>query len=205
MYSRLVSRGTKAARPAAAIARAFIALLIAAFMPLSQTAFASQEDENLVDPTQRADNSFIRDTTIEQLSDEASLYDGKIVQVMGEVIGDKIKTDEEGTCWITLTVTDSEDKTSISVQISEEQASQIDRYGKYGVTGTIFQVNGTFHQSCPEHDALPDIHAVSSEALSQGVDNHDTFDLNDYVPGLITLCIGLLLIAAFHFARERMR
>ena len=46
--------------------------------------------ENIVDPTQRADNSFIYDTTIESLFAETSLYDGRMVQVVGEVIGDRI-------------------------------------------------------------------------------------------------------------------
>ncbi|MBQ3301233.1 MAG: hypothetical protein IJH04_03680, partial [Eggerthellaceae bacterium] len=46
--------------------------------------------ENIVDPTQRADNSFIYDTSISSLFEESSLHDGQIVQVEGEVIGDRI-------------------------------------------------------------------------------------------------------------------
>ena len=41
--------------------------------------------ENIVDPTQRADNSFIYDTTIEALFEQASLYDNRTVQIVGEV------------------------------------------------------------------------------------------------------------------------
>ena len=42
--------------------------------------------ENIVDPTQRADNSFIYDTTIEDVLAETSLHDGRIVQFVGEAI-----------------------------------------------------------------------------------------------------------------------
>ena len=138
---------------------------------------------NLVDPTQRADNSFIYDTTIESLFEQASLYDERTVQVIGEVIGDRIDSlDAGGGCWITLTVIDAEDKSTISVLMSDEQASQIDRYGKYGVTGTTLQVRGTYHQTCAEHDGLPDIHATNSSVISKGIDHPDEFKIHDFLP-----------------------
>ena len=173
-------------------------------MPLA--AFAIDEDQNLVDPTQRADNSFIYDTTIESLFEQSSLYENRTVQVVGEVIGDRINAvGSPGYCWITLTVIDSEDKSSISVLMSEEQSNQIDRYGRYGVTGTILQVRGTYHQACNEHDGLPDIHATNSSVMSRGVDHPDKFNAGDFAPGAIAILIGTVLMGAFYFARERTR
>ena len=185
----------------------FTFLLAAALLFPSGVAFAADENENLVDPTQRADNSFIYDTTIESLFDQASLYDNRTVQVVGEVIGDRIAADatDSGMCWITLTVIDAEDKTSISVLMSNEQASQIDRFGKYGVTGTILQVRGTYHQACIDHDGLPDIHATDVSVMSKGVDHPDQLDAGTFVPGILTILVGIGLMAAFYFARERMR
>ena len=52
--------------------------------------------ENIVDPTQRADNSFIYDTTIEDILAETSLHDGRIVQLVGEAIGDRVLDEESG-------------------------------------------------------------------------------------------------------------
>ena len=164
-----------------------------------------KEDQNLVDPTQRADNSFIYDTTIETLFDQLALYDQRTVQVVGEVIGDCIKADDADNYWITLTVTDSEDKTSISILMSGDQVSQIDRFGKYGVTGTILQVRGIFHQACSEHDGLPDIHATHSAVMSKGITKPDTFEITDFLPGFIAILIGFALMGVFYFARERMR
>ena len=170
-----------------------------------QCAFAAEEDRNLVDPTQRADNSFIYDTTIDSLFNQASLYEGSTVQIVGEVIGDRISSDREGTCWITLTSTNEEDKPSISCLLTTDQANQIDRYGRYGVTGTTLQVRGTYHQTCAEHDGLPDIHATNSAVLQRGSDHPDTFNFEQFLPGIFALITGIILMGAFHFARERLR
>lgn len=164
----------------------------------------SVDEDNLVDPTQRADNSFIYDTTIESLFDQASLYDGRTVQVVGEVIGDCI-TAGDGNCWITLTSTDTENKATISVLLSAEQASQIDHYGRYGVTGTTFQVRGTYHQACSDDEGIPDIHATNSAVISRGIDHPDDFSWNMFFPGMIAVLIGGVLMGAFYIARERMR
>lgn len=170
-----------------------------------QPAFAEGiGDENLVDPTQRADNSFIYDTTVASLFSQASLYDDRTVQVLGEVIGDRIRAGDDKS-WITLTETNADDKASISVLLSIDQTNQISHYGRYGVEGTTLQVRGTYHQACDEHDGLPDIHATTSSVQSQGVDQPDPFQPGDLVPGTTALMIGFALIGAFYFARERTR
>ena len=163
------------------------------------------ETDNLVDPTQRADNSFIYDTTIESLFEEAALYDGRIVQVVGEVIGDKIASDEEGRCWITLTSTNEDNQTTISALLTEEQARQIDHYGRYGITGTTFQVRGTYHQSCTEHEGLPDIHVTDSTTISRGIEHHDKLKLRRFIPGAALVFFGFLLMGAYYYVRERTR
>ena len=166
------------------------------------------DDDNLVDPTQRADNSFIYDTTIDSLFDQASLYEGGTVQVVGEVIGDLIKADEDNgreMYWIMLTSTEAENEASISVLLSSEQARQIDRFGRYGVTGTTLQVRGIFHQACAEHQGLPDIHATTASAIARGVEDPDSFRLRDFLPGGVAVLIGAVLMGVYYFARERSR
>ena len=161
---------------------------------------------NWVDPTQRADNSFIYDTSIQALSDESPLYNGRIVQVQGEVIGDCVDaTDAPGYCWVQLSSNEDTDTSSISVYLSDEQANQIDSYGRYGVTGTQLQVRGEYHQACPEHEGLSDLHATNSAVLEKGYRTPDEFDPDDFFPGIIALMIGFLLMGIFYFARERMR
>ncbi len=167
---------------------------------------ASYKEQNVVDPTQRADNSFIYDTTINTVFDQAALYQNKTIQVYGEVIGDRIVADEDqGSYWITLTETSEEDSATISVLLSAEQADQIEHYGRYGVTGTTLQVRGTFNQACMEHDGLPDIHATSSAVLSRGSEHPDEFEPREFVPGVIFVLLGVALLAGFYYARERLR
>lgn len=162
--------------------------------------------DNLVDPSQRADNSFIYDTTIESLFDESSLYEGRTVQVVGEAIGDLIKAnDAEGNYWVTLTSTDVDNPSSISVLMSEEQAQQIDHFGRYGTTGTTVQVRGEFHQACSEHDGLPDIHATNSAVIARGFDHPDEFKSENYMIGAFLALIGAGLLALYYFVRERAR
>ena len=163
------------------------------------------ENDNLVDPTQRADNSFIYDTTIETLFEESSLYDNRVVQVVGEVIGDRIASDDPGYFWITLTSTNEDNPTTISVLLSEEQAGQIDHYGRYGVVGTTFQVRGVYHQACQTHQGLPDIHASSSATITRGVEHHDKLKLRRFVPGAALIFVGFVLMGVYFFVREKMR
>ena len=163
---------------------------------------------NRVDPTQRADNSFIYDTTIDSLFGQATLYEGDTVQVEGEAIGDLIKAGESDgreLYWVTLTSTDIENKATISVLVTPEQAKQIDHFGRYGVTGTILQVRGIFHQACEEHEGLPDIHATNVSAITRGSEHPDVLRLREFAPGVLAVIIGAVLMGVYYFVRERSR
>lgn len=189
-----------------ALALLIACALLGAPAGVAGTAWAAETEDNLVDPTQRADNSFIYDTTIGSLFDQASLYDNRTIQVVGEVIGDRIDAKgASGSCWIMLTSVNEDDPTSISVLLSDEQANQIDHYGRYGVTGTILQVRGTYHQACSEHEGLPDVHATNSSVTQKGIEHPDEFALRDFAPGALAVAIGLALMGAFYVIRERMR
>lgn len=172
-----------------------------------EAAVAVEGETNLVDPTQRADNTFIYDTTVAMLFSQSSLYDGKIVQVKGEAIGDIIAEDplRSKNSWLTVTETDAGDAATISVLVSAEQASQIDHLGRYGVTGTTVEVRGVYHQTCQEHEGLPDVHATSVSALARGSEHPDLLALDDFVPGIVAVCIGFILMGIYYFVRERAR
>ena len=172
-----------------------------------ETAVELDGETNSVDPTQRADNSFIYDTTIDSLFTQASLYEGRTVQVIGEAIGDIVAETplNDKRCWVTLTATDINNPATISVIISSDQKKQIDHLGRYGVTGTILQVRGVYHQACSEHEGIAEIPVNTVEAIERGVEHPDLFDLNDFVPGIFAVCLGLVLITAYYIVRERTR
>ncbi len=162
--------------------------------------------ENIVDPTQRADNSFIYDTTIEDILAETSLHDGRIVQFVGEAIGDRVLDDASGKyCWVTIESMADGSDANISVYMTVEQAEQIDHFGRYGVTGTTLQIRGTFNQACSNHEGLVDVHATNVGVMARGVEHPDTLNLSNFGFGIFLIIIGAALMAAFYFVRERMR
>lgn len=185
---------------------AFVCAIAAvlALVTFHPTAEAANEAPNLVDPTQAADNSFIYDTTVASLYSQASLYNDRTVQVIGEVIGDRINA-SDNLCWVTLTETVATDKSTISVLMSYEQSDQIDHYGRYGVQGSTMQVRGTYHQACDEHDGLPDIHATNSSVIGRGEDTPDSMNFSELFLGLGLIVLGVALMSAFYIARERTR
>ena len=159
---------------------------------------------NVVDPAQSADNSFIYDTSIASLADEASIYNGQTVQVVGEVVGDKISADKDN-YWITVEAEAPNDSSTISAYVSETLASRVDTYGCYGVTGTRVQVRGVYHQACDEHEGLSDLHVTNLEVSNPGFTHPDTFIAGDFVPGILLMLVGLVVMLSFRFVRERMR
>ena len=164
-------------------------------------------EANRVDPTQRADNSFIYDTTVDSLFSQPSLYDGKIVQVSGEAIGDVFAESpvRNKHFWVTLTSVDADNPATISALMSKDQAKQIDHLGRYGVVGTTLQVRGIYHQACQEHEGIPDVHASSVSVLARGYEHPDLLEVERFIPGVLAIGLGLILMTIYYFIRERAR
>ena len=110
----------------------------AAFGP---TAAFAAEGDNLIDPQLLPDSSFIYDTSIVDLSQADSYFDGQTVRVTGEVVGDRRAVlGDGGHCWITLTDPAYDVNNTVEIYMSTEQASRIDSYGAYGRIGSIVSV-----------------------------------------------------------------
>ncbi len=161
--------------------------------------------DNLVNPQQMPDSSFIYDTTITDLEGAETYLDDQVVQVVGEAIGDRINAEmESGFCWIAL----QEQGTGsavISVFMTRDNASVIDTYGRYGQVGTILQVRGIFHLSCPQHVGLTDLHAENVSVISRGVLVKQGFELNRFIPGIVLVVLGLISTLVFRWMREGQR
>ena len=185
---------------------ALAALVLAAALTATlvpSPAFAD-DDENLVNPQQRPDSSFIYDTSIVDLSGADAYYDNQTVQVTGEVIGDSIRAGVSGRHrWITLS--SQGDSATISVYMSNESASKIDTFGEYGTMGTILQVRGTFHLVCADHEGQSDLHAEAVTVIAPGERHPDEFDFNAFVPGIVVVVVGLVMLGVFYWLRERQR
>ena len=162
-------------------------------------------DDNLINPQQLPDSSFIYSTSIDDLAGADAYFDGQTVQVVGETIGDKINADMTGQfCWITLASEDTLNNT-ISIYMSHEAAKSIDLYGRYGSTGTILQVQGTYHLACSEHEGISDIHAEHVNVVEKGKVAKASFDINAFIPGAIVVAIGVVMIIVYGALKERQR
>lgn len=161
------------------------------------------EGDNAVDVTQLPDSSFIYDTSITDLSTADAYYDKQTVQVTGEVVGDRIDAGDDHHCWITLA--SASDASTVSVYMTNESASKIDLYGAYDRKGTTLQVRGTFQLACSTHDGVSDLHAQVVSVTEKGKATPDEFEFEAFIPGLVTIMIGLVMMAVFYLLRERQR
>lgn len=162
-------------------------------------------EDNLVNPQQKPDSSFIYDTAISDLQDADSYLNDQTVQVTGEVIGDRIRAEfDPGYCWIVLQGSDK-GHSEIPVFMSLDATAVIDTYGAYGRKGTMLQVRGTFHLICPEHEGLTDLHADTVTFVEKGSVSEQPFDIGDFMPGLVLVAIGFIMLFVFHQMREGQR
>ena len=180
---------------------AVVALALAFALP----AFA-KDDENAVETGLIPDSSFIYETSIYDLQNSDTYYEGQTVQVTGEVVGDLIVAEgEEGRKWISVDSLAGEPAASVQVYVSDEQAALIDTFGRYERTGTTVSVTGRFHLVCDQHDGLSDIHATSLSVVRQGSRHHTNFSLEPFVPALVLVFAGLGLFWWYRRKREELR
>lgn len=198
----MVGYGKKAWR---AVRRVFHggAVLVCAAALCCAFAVSAFAEENRVNPQQLPDSSFIYDSTIAELATADAYFDNQTVQIVGEVVGDNISAEIDGSYrWITLF--DGMGST-IDTYMPRESAARIDSFGRYGVTGTSLQVRGTFHLACPEHEGLSDVHAENVVVMKAGGETPDEFNVQDFIPGAVLLGVGLLSVILYSYLRERQR
>lgn len=161
--------------------------------------------DNLVNPQQKPDSSFIYDTSISALQDADSYLNNQTVQVTGEVVGDRIKAEfDPGYCWIVLQSNDNS-YAEVPVFISVDATLPIDMYGSYGRKGTTLQVRGIFHLSCSDHEGLTDLHADTVAAVEKGSVTQQTLDPAAFAPGAVLVGVGLVMLLVFRHMREGRR
>lgn len=162
-------------------------------------------ENNLVNPQQKPDSSFIYDTSIGALQEADSYLNNQIVQVTGEVVGDRIKAEfDPGFCWIVLQGNDKA-RSEVPVFIATDATEGIDTYGAYGRRGTMLQIRGIFYLSCPQHQGLTDLHADTVSVVESGLVTEQVFDIGTFVPGLVLVGLGTVMVIVFHRMREGQR
>lgn len=159
---------------------------------------------NRVNTSQLPDSSFIYEVSIEELANADSYLDGQTVQVTGEVVGDRIiSEDNPKYCWITLQSQDTNDDSEVSVYMSKSASKAIDMYGAYGKEGTHLQVRGTFYLASEDHQGTSEIKAESVSVVSPGEIQTYLKDPKSVESGIALILIGSILMLLFNILRER--
>lgn len=199
---RVARWGMRRAGTVLAIALVFLLALMCA--PNTLWAEENESEGNRVYVNQLSDSSFLYETSIADLAQADSYYEGQTVLVKGEVVGDRVNDEfREENCWITLQ-DDEESPSVLAVSLTKEQTNVIDTYGQYGSTGTQLQVRGTFHLECSEHQGLSDVHADEVSALQPGSTTPEPVNYRVLVGAIIACVIGFALLVVYYVRRERM-
>lgn len=121
------------------------------------------------------------------------LYHKKIVEIEGEVIGDKICF--KGECWINIMSKDN----NIGVFLEDNKMMENIRYlGSYKYRGDIVKVKGVFFNNCDVHKGT-DIHAQSLEIVERGFTKREDISLLKLQILLISFIICFIICILYFF------
>lgn len=135
---------------------------------------------------------------IPDLVEKAAAYDGARIEVVGEVVGDKLA--RPNGVWLAVL----DDGTAIGVFVSAGDASGIAALGSYASSGDRVRVQGVFHRACPDHGGDLDLHAEAVTKLSDGkATPHALMPARAF--WAVALCLSGTTLAALWRLRERRR
>lgn len=125
--------------------------------------------------------------SLPELVNDKGVWDGKVVTVSGECIGDRM---ERGAyAWVNIL----DQGVAVGVWGEKELMRQITALGDYGEVGDWVQVKGEFRLSCPEHGGDTDIHALELQVLKPGYKVEHPLQLERVVLALILLAAATTL------------
>jgi len=99
---------------------------------------------------------------IKDLIGNGAVYDGRRVELEGEVIGHLMKRGDF--VWFNI----SDGNSAMGVWTTYDEAKKIQYLGRHAVNGDYLLVEGVFHLKCPGHGGDTDIHADKITVLRSG-------------------------------------
>ena len=99
---------------------------------------------------------------VSDLLENPDEYNGRVIQIQGEVVGDIMFRGEN--VWISL----HDGETAIGVWAAKEDAEKIKHIGSYRSQGDIVLVEGVFNKGCIDHGGDFDLHAEIFKVISEG-------------------------------------
>ncbi|HOK80002.1 MAG TPA: hypothetical protein PK303_04930 [bacterium] len=141
--------------------------------------------------------AFCHGQSIPALVSNPDLFDGKIVTVDGELVGDIIEG--KGGFWVNVLEAD----VAIGVWCPSNTREKIKFLGKYDVEGDVVRITGVFHKRCVEHTGDTDIHAGSIEVLKQGRIKEEQIPIEKVIFAFSLGIVSLAAIGLLHILTRR--
>jgi len=126
-------------------------------------------------------------TNVSALITNPTLFDGRIVQVEGELVGDIIEGNDG--FWVNLL----DSKSAIGIWCPVVEKAKIRFLGRYEVQGDYVRITGVFHRQCGQHAGDIDIHANSVDVLQQGYEVPEEIPLEK---AFFAIFLGIVSLAA---------
>jgi len=101
-------------------------------------------------------------TNINTLIEKSQVFDGQVVTIEGEAIGESMLRGEYA--WINII----DNTNAIGVWLKASDAQRITSFGDYRHKGDIVKITGTFSRNCTEHGGDIDIHSNTFEITERG-------------------------------------
>lgn len=161
--------------------------------------------ENVINEAMGSDSSFVYETEIAALNNQPHLYDRRTVQVTGEVVGDIIKAEDPHYRWLIIQDLNIGSDAQISLYVTPVQAQKIDKFGRYGVRGSIIKATGMFQEVDPELEGAQSLRTSELDVLEKGVITKPPFRLDQFMPGFFAVFLGCVVLYVFYRAHERQR
>ena len=131
--------------------------------------------------------------SLPELLSSPDLFDDKIIEVQGEVIGEPLL--ESDGVWVNIL--DKGVNLGIFV-FNPQEIKDITYWGSFRATGDIIRAKGTFYKECSVHQGV-DLHAYSIEIVEKGSLRKESIPHEKVKWTIIAAIICLLTVIIYHY------
>ena len=135
-------------------------------------------------------------SSVKEVLMQPDKFDGKFIEVEGEVVGELLKADNGA--WINIT---SEGYNIGIFSQTPELFEEIDYWGDYKNKGDYIKVSGVFNKNCLVHN-IRDIHAGAIKILNKGYKRQEIVEPFK-IKTVITLLIVCLVLGSIYLIKLR--
>lgn len=124
---------------------------------------------------------------LSDIVEKASSYDGTIVAIEGEIVGDVMARGDHS--WINIL----DSGTAVGIWADNDRLPEIAYLGNYDAIGDRVYITGIMHRACPEHGGDLDIHAETIVLVKKGIPISHPLDLTRLCAAIAFSLSGILL------------